>query len=374
MKKVAGLFAGIGGLELGLHRAGFVSTMMCEIDRSAQHVLRAQFPGVEIVSDVRAVDQVRSADVLCAGFPCQDLSSVGQKSGIGGRQSSLVEEVFRILAQNEIDWVVVENVKFMLHLNKGEAMTRVVEGFEKLGYRWAYRVVNSLAFGVPQRRHRVFFVASKTGDPREVLLSDDFGAPAEHDEIPSLDDHIGFYWTEGAYAAGLSRNSIPPLKAGSTIGIPSPPAILFPHGLVGTPDLRDAERMQGFDADWTLPAEECGRASLRWRLLGNAVTVPVAEWVGERLQLPQPYDSSQDLPLKGKWPAAAWSMGNGRYEAKCTEWPRGQQLVHIGDFLRYEPKALSERATKGFLSRAFKGNLKFPPGFLDALTSHMKRL
>jgi len=373
-KKVVGLFSGIGGLELGFHSAGFQSTMLCEIDKSAQHVLRARFPEAEILSDVRAIDRTISADVLCAGFPCQDLSSVGQKNGIGGRQSSLVDEVFRILEVSNVDLVVIENVRFMLHLDKGAAMARVVGGFERLGYKWAYRVVNSLAFGVPQRRHRVFFVASKTQDPRNILLSDDFPAPIVLDESPTLDDHIGFYWTEGAYAAGLSRNAIPPLKAGSTIGIPSPPAILFPTGLVGTPDLRDAERLQGFDVDWTLPVEEHGRASLRWRLLGNAVTVPVAEWLAERIRVPRSYDSSKDFPLKGKWPNAAWSMGDGRFGATCSEWPVSHNFVPIGDFLRFEPKPLSKKATNGFVNRALKGNLRFPEGFLDALTGHMRRM
>lgn len=373
-KKVVGLFAGIGGLELGFHGTGFQTTALCEIDKSAQHVLRARFPSAQILSDVRDIDGTISADVLCAGFPCQDLSSVGQKNGIRGHQSSLVDEVFRILEVSNVELVVIENVRFMLHLDKGEAMARVVGGFERLGYKWAYRVVNSLAFGVPQRRHRVFFVASKTRDPREILLSDDFAAPAVLDESPALGDHIGFYWTEGAYAAGLSRNAIPPLKAGSTIGIPSPPAILFPTGFVGTPDLRDAERLQGFDADWTLPAEEYGRASLRWRLLGNAVTVPVAKWLAERICVPRPYDSSNDLPLEGKWPNAAWSMGDGRFRAVCSEWPVSHEFVSIGDFLRFEPKPLSKKATTGFVNRALKGNLKFPKGFIEALTGHMERL
>lgn len=373
-KKVVGLFAGIGGLELGLHRAGYQSTMLCEIDQSAQHVLRARFPDTEILSDVREIDNSISADVLCAGFPCQDLSSIGQKNGISGSQSSLIDEVFRILKVSDIDLVVVENVRFMLHLNKGEAMTRVVTGFERLGYKWAYRVVNSLAFGVPQRRHRVFFVASKTRDPRDILLSDNFLEPTEQGGGLTLDDHIGFYWTEGAYAAGLSRNAIPPLKAGSTIGIPSPPAILFPSGLVGTPDIRDAERLQGFEADWTLPAEEFGRASLRWRLLGNAVTVPVAEWVAERIQSPKAYDSSKDRPLEGKWPNAAWSMGDGRFRAECSDWPASREFIPIGDFLRFQPKLLSRKATNGFVSRALKGNLKFPTGFIDALTKHLDKV
>jgi len=372
-KRVVGLFAGIGGLEQGLKKAGYESSMLCEIDPVAQTVLRAQFPSAEIVDDVRDIRALRDVDLLTAGFPCQDLSSVGKKKGIEGARSGLVDEIFRILEVSSIDWVVVENVRFMLHLNKGEAMSRVVEGFERLGYRWAYRVVNSLSFGVPQRRHRVFFVASRTGDPRNVLLSDEGGLDASADKI-TLDRPIGFYWTEGTYATGLCQDAIPPLKAGSTIGIPSAPAILFPDGMVGVPALGDAERLQGFEDGWTSAAEAVAKASFRWRLLGNAVTVPVAGWVGSRLRRPKSYDCSHDIPIKGKWPNAAWSMGDGRYASNRSEFPLSGAPASLSDFLRHDVTPLSHRAVTGFLQRARRGGLKFPEGFLDRLSEYSQRL
>lgn len=368
-KIVTGLFAGIGGLELGFSKAGFETKTLCEIDLGAQQVLKTRFPAVEVIDDVRAIDSVKGSDILCAGFPCQDLSSSGNKNGITGTQSSLVDEVFRILAISEVEWVIIENVRFMLHLNKGEAMTRIINGFESLGYNWAYRVIDSQSFGTPQRRHRVYFVASKGGDPRNVILSDDATRTTAQVSDITINDHIGFYWTEGAYAVGLNRDAIPPLKAGSTIGIPSPPAILFPDGRVGTPHIMDAERLQGFDADWTKPAEEVVRPSARWRLLGNSVTVPVSEWIARKLRQPSPYNWTNDRPITGKWPHAAWCMGGKRYESLSSDWPVDRQIVRIGDFLKYEPKPLSVRATNGFLSRAYKGNLNFPPGFLDALNN-----
>ena len=370
--KVAGLFAGIGGLELGFSRAGFRSTLLCEIEPTAQHVLRANFPDVEIVGDVRDVQDLRGADVLCAGFPCQNLSSSGNKVGITGDQSSLVDEIFRLLENNDPRWVIIENVRFMLHLNKGEAMARIVKNFERMGYNWAYRVIDSQAFGVPQRRHRVYFVASKTDDPRNVILSNDAAKSADAISQATISDHIGFYWTEGAYAVGLNKDAIPPLKAGSTIGIPSPPAIYFPDGVVGTPEIRDAERLQGFEADWTKAAEEVARPSARWRLLGNSVTVPVSEWIANKILKPQSYNATNDRPLVGKWPNAAWSMGGRSYESNCSDWPIDLPTVKIGEFLNYPVKPLSARATNGFLSRARKGNLNFPSGFLNMLEQHSR--
>jgi len=283
-----------------------------------------------------------------------------------------VDEVFRILKSSNAEWVVIENVKFMLHLNRGEAMKAIVDEFERLGYNWAYRVMDSNAFGVPQRRHRVYFVASRRGDPRDVLLSDDYIKKQGSRADISIADHIGFYWTEGMYATGLSRNSIPPLKSGSTIGIPSPPAILFPDGRVGTPQIQDAERLQGFEPDWTKPAEEVSKASARWRLLGNSVTVPVSEWLANKIKNPQKYESEKDKPLRGKWPNAAWSMDGRRYEAGVSDWPVGRAGLSIGDFLAFPAKPLSRRAVNGFLDRANRGNLKFPVGFLEALSKFSK--
>ena len=283
-----------------------------------------------------------------------------------------MDEIFRLLENNDPRWVIIENVRFMLHLNKGEAMARIVKNFERMGYNWAYRVIDSQAFGVPQRRHRVYFVASKTDDPRNVILSNDAAKSADAISQATISDHIGFYWTEGAYAVGLNKDAIPPLKAGSTIGIPSPPAIYFPDGVVGTPEIRDAERLQGFEADWTKAAEEVARPSARWRLLGNSVTVPVSEWIANKILKPQSYNATNDRPLVGKWPNAAWSMGGRSYESNCSDWPIDLPTVKIGEFLNYPVKPLSARATNGFLSRARKGNLNFPSGFLNMLEQHSR--
>jgi DNA (cytosine-5)-methyltransferase 1 len=239
--KVVGLFAGIGGFEVGFARSGLETVLLCENWEPARAVLEERFPDVRQVADVRELRDLPSdVDVVCAGFPCQDLSQAGMTAGIEGRRSSLVGQVFRLLEKRRTPWVVIENVSFMLHLNRGEALRLLVGEFEDLGYRWAYRVVNSLAF-LPQRRQRVILVATNTEiDPADVLLTDDV-APSM--PTTSLDNHAhGFYWTEGIRGLGWAPDSVPTLKNGSTIGIASPPAILLPDGRAIKPDVRDAER------------------------------------------------------------------------------------------------------------------------------------
>src|SRR5262245_10374675 len=260
--RVGALFAGIGGLELGLHEAGHQTVLACEIWEPAITVLRERFVNVPIHPDVRTLRSLPSGlDLLTAGFPCQDLSQAGMTAGISGKRSGLVDHVFRLLDRKRGPVVVLENVSFMLQLDRGAAMNRLTTAFEERGYRWAYRTVNSLSF-LPQRRERVFFVASN-GDlePEKVLFADD--AQAQQAAAKLSTRAHGFYWTEGVRGLGWAVDAVPTLKNGSTLGIPSPPAILLPTGEVIKPDIRDAERLQGFPQDWTKPAERVARGSLR---------------------------------------------------------------------------------------------------------------
>jgi DNA (cytosine-5)-methyltransferase 1 len=285
-----------------------------------------------------------------------------------------VGEVFRLLDGRRVPWVLLENVSFMLQLEKGRAMRTLVESFEERGYRWAYRVVNSLSF-LPQRRERVLFVATTTDiDPARVLLSDE----AEPELSPTdLDVRAhGFYWTEGVRGLGWAPDAIPTLKNGSTVGIASPPAILLPSGEVITPDIRDAERLQGFPENWTKPAEEIGRASLRWALAGNAVSVPVAKWLGGRLAAPKDYALERDGEIfaSGRWPRAARFDGDRRHAVTINAYPIWKKRPALADFLRHEGKPLSARAARGFLSRTERATLRFPGGFQDKVRAHLHRM
>ena len=374
---VAGLFAGIGGLEHGLHLANHSTRLLCEIDSAAQAVLDARFPNVERISDVRTLKRLPNVQTVTAGFPCQDLSQAGGTAGIRGTQSGLVGEVFRLLKRPpaKLRWVVLENVPFMLQLERGRAMDVLVTELEDLGFRWAYRVVDTRAFGLPQRRQRVILVASKKEDPRTVLFADEAGEqpePFEHDG-----KLCGFYWTEGLRGLGWAVDAVPTLKGGSSIGIPSPPAIWNPHtGSFGTPDIRDAERLQGFPVDWTLPAVASGhRKGSRWKLTGNAVSVPLASWVGNRLIKPgaaENYLQSQ-LTSFNTWPKAACGEKGHRFAVDRSRWPLRKPVPHLADFLAFPLFPLSQRAGAGFLARLRQSGLRHPKEFATDLETHLRQ-
>lgn len=378
----AGLFAGIGGIELGLAKAGHETSLLCEIDDGAAEVLRTRFPEVPLERDVCALGDI-SGDVtlVSAGFPCQDLSQAGRTAGIAGSRSGLVGEVFRLLESRRVPWLLIENVSFMLQLARGEALEVIVRALEALGYKWAYRVVDSRSFGVPQRRQRVYLVAALDDDPRSIVLADDAGQPDEPPRSTWRQMACGFYWTEGIRGLGWAMDAVPTLKGGSTVGIPSSPAIVLPDGQIVKPEIRDAERLQGFDADWTEPAESVGRRGFRWKLVGNAVTVGAAEWIGMRLRKPRDYDASFDVPLRrtASWPKAAWNLGDRpetRMVANVSQWPLRLTAKPLEDFLQYDPTPLSLKATRGFYSRATSEqcNLRFPQGFLDVVRAHAEQM
>lgn len=374
---VVSLFSGIGGIELGLERGGHRTILQCEILSTAQAVLRHHFVDVPLESDVTRINGLPAeTDLICAGFPCQDLSQAGKTKGLDGLSSGLINEVFRLVKAFcanglRLPTLLLENVPFMLQLNGGMAMRTILDALEAFGYHWAYRVVDTYSFGIPQRRERVYLVASVEMEPADVLLTDD--APLTRPSTNIGEAAHGFYWTEGRTGLGWAPNAIPTLKNGSTIGIPSPPAILMPSGAVIKPDLRDAERLQGFVEDWTLPAENVDRASKRWSLVGNAVSVPVAQWVGDRLQMPGTYDMSKDMPFpnKGKLPRAARGSITQRHAVNISTDPVGVQPPSLSEFLNHEGTPLSLRAISGFYSRTQQAKLRFPEGFIDAVRAHL---
>jgi DNA (cytosine-5)-methyltransferase 1 len=371
-----GLFAGVGGIERGLELAGHRNELLCEIDLGALRVLERHFTA-KVERDIRKMKSFPKVDLVAAGFPCQDLSQAGMTAGISGKQSRLVEEVFKRLRdkKNGPRWLLLENVPFMLQLQRGKAMRYLVDELESLGFTWAYRIVDTRAFGVPQRRQRVLLLASRTEDPRPAL----FGCDAV-EESPSFspDRLCGFYWTEGLRGLGWAVDAVPTLKGGSTIGIPSPPAIWDPlDGSITTPDIRDAERLQGFDADWTSPAltDPEVRRGHRWKLVGNAVSVPVANWIGDRLASAEGETPGWAAVKRGvAWPRAAWGHKEKVYAVDASTWPLRETATPLRAFLRFPRRLLSHRAAAGFLSRARVSSLHFEDGFLEDVSRHVDRM
>ena len=376
--KAVGLFAGIGGFERGLAAAGLHTELLCENDPNAQTILQRDFPDVELTANIRDLKRLPRCEVVVGGFPCQDLSLVGPNVGIEGARSGLIKEVFRLVKDKtrSPDWLVLENVPFMLWHKKGEAIRFVTRVLSDLGFRWAYRVVDVRGFSLPQRRRRVIIVASRKHDPRTVLFGDDAGnrEPVDDGDVP-----CGFSWTEGRLGLGWAVDAVPTLKGGSAIGIPSPPAIWWRStNSIVTPDIRDAERLQGFRSGCTdacFPYSRKSSVGARWKLVGNAIPVPLAAWIGKRLIAPNGVPSQLVAkPWDGRvWPNAAYNEGKRVFAVEISEWPVRRKWVGLEQFLKYPTTPLSSRACAGFHSRTIRGKLNFASGFLSAVAKQARR-
>ena len=368
--RVVGLFAGIGGLELGLKAAGHIVEAVAENDPVACKVLTRRFPNLMNLGDVKKIRKLPESEVLACGFPCQDLSPAGGTAGIHGPKSGLVAHVLWLVqaARRKPKWLVLENVPFLLSLKRGAGMRFLTRELEEAGYAWAYRVIDSRAFGLAQRRRRVFLLASRVEDPSEFLFSD---AGAAREPMWEAGIPCGFYWTEGNRGVGWAIDATPPLKGTSGVGIASPPAVWRPKQRdFVTPTIEDAEGLQGFRRGWTAAsAGEELPERLRWRLVGNAVSVPAAAWLGQILdgQVTQRRPESVILPAWHPWTIAGYG-GNGlRYKVDVSEWPGRKTYVGLGAFLSPKAPRLSLRAASGFLYRLERSGLRVPPEFIRDL-------
>jgi DNA (cytosine-5)-methyltransferase 1 len=382
LRDVVGLFAGIGGIELGFERArvGLETVLLCECWEPAKRVLGQHFKASVHPDVTRLRHLPANSTIVTAGFPCTDLSQAGRTAGIRGRESSLVGHVFRLVGsrlrgRHKLDWLVIENVPNMLALDRGEAMRYLTSELEDLGLRWAYRVVDARFAGLPQRRRRVLLVASATEDPRDVLFSEDAGPRGSGD---LGDDAFGFYWTEGLRGLGWAVDAVPTLKGGSGVGIPSPPGIWVPEATAGkslvVPGIDDAEALQGFPRGWTESADRGGRNGPRWKLVGNAVAVGVSFWLARALAQPGRCGATSTKWEGGKaWPSAAWGENRRVHQVDVSEFPRNLSYRHLSDVICLDAaRPLSHRGAKGFLSRLLQGNLGRHPGFREAVAEHVK--
>ena len=180
MTTAVSLFAGVGGFDLALERAGVKVVASVEWDKNAQNVLRKQFPNAQVFGDIQGVtgeQLIQSgftpADgIITGGFPCQDLSVAGKRAGLAGSRSGLFWEICRLLDETRTQTFILENVPGLLSSNNGRDMAVVIEALVERGYRIAWRVLDAQYFGVPQRRRRVFIVGclgNQGRSPEEIL-------------------------------------------------------------------------------------------------------------------------------------------------------------------------------------------------------------
>lgn len=199
--RVLDLFSGCGGFSLGLERAGMETLAFCEFEPHAQAILKKHWPDVPIYNDVRELDghQFRgSVDLVCGGFPCQDLSTAGKQAGFDGERSSLYREMLRIISECEPRWAIFENVTGLLTGDGGRWFSQFLNDLAKVGYDAEWHCIEAGYIGAPHRRDRVWVIAYRQGgDDRNSQQEQaerqeqEFGESACGDEVPANPDSIG---------------------------------------------------------------------------------------------------------------------------------------------------------------------------------------
>lgn len=179
---IGSLFSGIGGLELGLERAGVGSTVwQCEIDPYARAVLAKHWPDAIRFDDITKMHYVPPVDLICGGFPCQDISNAGKRAGIEGSRSGLFYELMRVVRLVRPRFVVLENVAALLGRGMGDVLGELSES----GYDAEWDCVPASAVGAPHQRDRVFIIGTQRTDADQERRATD----AEHwKELARADD------------------------------------------------------------------------------------------------------------------------------------------------------------------------------------------
>jgi len=156
--KVLDLFSGIGGFSLGLECAGWETVAFCEIEPSCHKVLSKYWSDVPIFKDVTklsAADITSSVDVICGGFPCQDISVAGKKAGIGGLRSGLWKEYLRLINEIRPKYAIIENVANL----RSHGLITVLQDLWQIGYNAEWHCISASALGAPHQRDRIWIIA-----------------------------------------------------------------------------------------------------------------------------------------------------------------------------------------------------------------------
>jgi len=155
---VLDLFSGIGGFSLGLERAGMKTIAFCEIDKKAQLVLKKHWPEVPIFEDVSKLkkeDIDEQVDVICGGFPCQDISLAGRGEGLEGKRSGLWFEFHRLIKEIRPRYAIIENVSAL----RNRGLDEVLRGLYEIGYDAEWHCIPASAVGAPHQRDRIWIIA-----------------------------------------------------------------------------------------------------------------------------------------------------------------------------------------------------------------------
>ena len=308
--RVSSFFSGIGGIDIGLERAGMKILFQCEINKFCQGQLKYHWPNAKFNGDIDNVkaEEIPQSELWCGGFPCQDLSlaNQGKRKGFLGERSSLFYKfaglVYDLPKKKRPRWLFMENVPGLLNSRGGTDFHNLLKTLDELGYGVSWRVLDAKHFGTPQRRRRVYIVASRGNLCSAQVLFEQGTTQIIADPGQCKDQANGETEEKESWAKNprcLNAEKTSKVHRGSNIfaiqhaGIGRVPAAgpqgkgFRNDGEAYTCDSRgSSDAVCKTDAPFGIRAASGVPEELdsnRWRALGNAVCVPVIEWIGKRI-------------------------------------------------------------------------------------------
>lgn len=287
--KVSSFFAGIGGFDLGLEKAGMDVVFQCEWNNFCQKILKKHWPNVPLMSDINDVriEDMPNSNVWCGGFPCQDVSlaNQGKRKGLNGERSGLFFKIAELIEHKKPDWVILENVPGLLNSNQGKDFKVVLQTLGELGYGVSWRVLDAKYFGTPQRRRRVFVVASLGNISSSKVLFEPDGVVFAHRTGLGQKEATTYQNAEKLRETNLCSIQHASIGRKSEAG---PQAKGYRNdGETYTLDSRGSSdavcKAHGSYRVRTTTRLPRQLDSARYRALGNAVCVPIVEWIGRRV-------------------------------------------------------------------------------------------
>ena len=304
---MAGLFAGVGGIELGFKQAGFTPVLANEIDKYAGVTYSLNHSHPLILRDIHELEtkEIPRIDVLTGGFPCQAFSVAGYRKGFKDPRGNVFWEIVRILDEKKPSIVFLENVKNLTGHDGGKTFEVVLNALQELGYHVSYKVMNAAEYTkVPQNRERIYIVGF-----RKKQDFSKFEFPAELNATLDLADFIDFeskvddtfYYKDKYMSKELEKNITsrdtvyqwrrqyvrenksglcPTLTANMGTGGHNVPLVLTKHGIRKlTP--RECFNLMGFPKSFKLP-DGLANSQL-YKQAGNAVVVPVIKRIATQI-------------------------------------------------------------------------------------------
>jgi DNA (cytosine-5)-methyltransferase 1 len=331
-------FAGIGGFDLGFARAGGEVGFHCEINDFCQSVLKRHWPNTPEISDITSIDatELPEAEIWSGGFPCQDVSVARGwlgRDGLKGKRSGLFHAFLDLVAVRLPTVVLLENVTGLLNSHGGLDFELVLKSLADLGYGVAWRVLNSRYFGAPQSRPRVFVCAWYGGPSRAIRALYERNASGRTGNERSgfltacKQSKSGAVVPEVAYCLAAT--------SGRHTGTDWSRSYVSYYDRVRRLTPSECEGLQGFPKDWTLPEPHLKLAeneldSLRYAALGNAVCVPVVEWIAKRIRKelnrkPTPEITTADIlvPFPTDQPKTHLQLGGVKEALGRFKWSSG---------------------------------------------------